>query len=137
MTEKCSDFEGRKSALVEEMAAVEVQCRAGGGAGVGVSDRFPLYPLAQDEMEGLEKRLQALRTRRAELVDGIAEQDREIALAKGSFEEEETAMKSVRDKVVKQQKELEQRQVRKQLLILFMYVCSVDVLASMSCEGRH
>ena len=33
-------------------------------------------------MEGLEKRLQALRARRAELVDGIADQDREIALAK-------------------------------------------------------
>ena len=72
-------------------------------------------------MEGLEKRLQALRARRAELVDGIAEQDREIALAKGSFEEEEAAMKGVRDKVAKQQEELEQRQVRKQLLIQYMF----------------
>lgn len=71
----------------------------------------------QDEIEVLEKRLQALRARRSELVDGIADQDREIALARGSFEEEEAAMKGVKDDLAKQQEELKQRQVREQLLL--------------------
>lgn len=70
----------------------------------------------QDEIEVLENRLQALRARRSELVDGIADQDREIALAKGSFEEEEAAIKGVKDDLAKQQEELKQRQVREQLL---------------------
>jgi len=70
----------------------------------------------QDEIEVLEKRLQVLCARRSELVDGIADQDRDIALARGSFEEEEVAMRGVKDDLAKQQEELKQRQVREQLL---------------------
>ena len=51
-------------------------------------------------------------------MDGIAEQDREIALAIGSFEEEEAAMKGERDKVAEQEEELKQLQVRKQSVSL-------------------
>ena len=51
-------------------------------------------------------------------MDGIAEQDREIALAIGSFEEEEAAMKGERDKVAEQEEELKQLQVCKQSVSL-------------------
>ena len=53
-------------------------------------------------------------------MEGIAEQDREIALAKGSFEEEEAAMKGVRDEVAQQQEELKERQVCKQSVLLYI-----------------